>query len=244
VPHQARPQLRLPCHPVRGRRHAHCGFVIHPNHSKKKREKVVEEEMPPIILGEWWRDDDVNQLLVDAMRTGRDVKPSDANTINGWPGDDLHHFCSSNYNNDGTFKVRVERGKTYLLRVINADMFFGVAGHRLTVVAIDAGYTKPFTVEHVMVASGQTLDLLLHAKNDNGGRYYMAARTSATDTAIAYNNSTATAILEYDDDGRKEEAAVVPGEPACRERHGLGSGPWPARSTPWTCRRAWTSAWW
>jgi laccase len=203
--------------------HAHSGFdratlhgaiVIHPNKTTKKKKVVVVEEMPPIILGEWWRDDDVNQLLEDAVRTGRDVKPSDANTINGWPGDDdglLHRlFCSSsnNSNVDGgtTFKARVERGKTYLLRVINAgltnDMFFGVAGHRLTVVAIDAGYTKPFTVDHVMVAAGQTLDLLLRARNDGAGRYYMAARTSATDTAIAYNNSTATAVLEYYDDGK------------------------------------------
>ncbi|GJM97423.1 hypothetical protein PR202_ga14349 [Eleusine coracana subsp. coracana] len=202
--------------------HAHTGFdratlhgaiVIHPKQGtklpffssfppspleKKKKKKV--EEVAPIILGEWWRDDDVNQLLEDAMRTGEDVKPADANTINGQPGD-LFFSCSSN----DSFKVRVEQGKTYLLRVINAgltnDMFFGVAGHRLTVVATDARYTKPFTVDHVMVASGQTLDLLLHANNGNhhgvGGRYYMAARTFVTDTAIAFNNSTATAILEY-----------------------------------------------
>ncbi|XP_062230187.1 putative laccase-9 [Phragmites australis] len=201
--------------------HAHSGFdratvhgaiVIHPKRGttfpfpfpfpfpfkKKPRAHLEEEEeeIPLIILGEWWRDDDPTQLLEEAKRTGRDVKPSDAITINGQPGDLFP--CSR----AGTFKVSVEHGKTYLLRVINAgltnDMFFAVAGHRLTVVATDARYTKPFTVDHVMVASGQTVDVLLEAHRTTG-RYYMAARTFVSSTKADFNNSTATAILEYTD---------------------------------------------
>ncbi|PUZ59063.1 hypothetical protein GQ55_4G011300 [Panicum hallii var. hallii] len=157
------------------------------------------EEMTPIILGEWWRNDDANQLLEDAVRTGRDVKPSDATNINGEPGDLFP--CSK----PGTVRVRVKRGKTYLLRVINAgltnDMFFAVAGHRLTVVATDARYAKPFAADHLMVASGQTVDALLRADRapGDGGRYYMAARTFASNTNVDFNNSTATAVVEYAD---------------------------------------------
>jgi laccase len=148
--------------------------------------------------GEWWRDDDVNDLLEETKRTGRDVKPSDANTINGEPGDLFP--CSSR----GTSVVAVERGKTYLLRLINAGltnhMFFAVAGHRLTVVATDARYTKPFAADHVMVEPGQTVDALLDADDRSAGgqcRYYMAARTFVSDTTVPFNNSTATAVLEY-----------------------------------------------
>ncbi|TKW23483.1 hypothetical protein SEVIR_4G294600v4 [Setaria viridis] len=164
--------------------------------------------MPPIILNEWWRDDDANHLLEEAVRTGRDVKPSDAATINGEPGDMFP--CSE----AGTFRARVERGGTYLLRVINAgltnDVFFAVAGHRLTVVATDARYTKPFAADHLMVASGQTVDALLHANCAAGGRYYMAARTFASNTnVVEFNNSTATAILEYADAARGRAAAPV-----------------------------------
>ncbi|OEL37291.1 putative laccase-9 [Dichanthelium oligosanthes] len=204
--------------------HAHTGFdratvhgaiVILPKHGDTFpfQTKPPVEEMPPIILGELWRDDDATQLLEDAVRTGRDVKPSDANTINGEPGGLFP--CS----NPGTFRVRVERGKTYLLRVINAglsnDMFFAVAGHRLTVVATDARYTKPFATDHLMVASGQTVDALLHANRTagGGGYYYMAARTFSSDTNIDFNNSTATAIVEYADataSGRLAPAPVFP----------------------------------
>ncbi|KAG2614274.1 hypothetical protein PVAP13_4KG379103 [Panicum virgatum] len=182
--------------------HAHTGFdratvhgaiVVLPKRGAAFpfAQSAAVEETPPIILGEWWRDDDANQLLED---TGRDVRPSDATTINGEPGDLFP--CST----PGTVRVRVERGRTYLLRVINAgltnDMFFAVAGHRLTVVATDARYAKPFPADHIMVASGQTVDALLHAA---GGRYYMAARTFASNTNVDFNNSTATAILEYAD---------------------------------------------
>jgi laccase len=101
----------------------------------------------------------------------------------------------------------VESGKTYLLRIINAglanDLFFGVAGHRLTVVGTDARYTKPFTVDHIFISPGQTVDALLEAdratNGSSNGRYYMAARTFASNTNIGFNNSTATAILEYAD---------------------------------------------
>ncbi|RLM54365.1 putative laccase-9 [Panicum miliaceum] len=106
--------------------HAHTGFdratvhgaiVILPKHGTAfPFVQSAMEEMTPIILGEWWRNDDANQLLEDAVRTGRDVKPSDATTINGELGDLFP--CSK----PGTVRVRVERGKTYLLRAINAGL--------------------------------------------------------------------------------------------------------------------------
>ncbi|EEC70671.1 hypothetical protein OsI_01989 [Oryza sativa Indica Group] len=118
-------------------------------------------------------------------------------------------LCST----DDTFKVAVQQGNTYLLRVINAgltnDIFFAVAGHRLTVVGIDARYTKPLTIDYIMIVPGQTMDVLLEANRTLGSnsRYYMAARTFITlpvDT-IRFNNSTTTAIVEYTD-----SAAVRP----------------------------------
>uniref|UniRef100_A0A0E0RC82 Laccase n=1 Tax=Oryza rufipogon TaxID=4529 RepID=A0A0E0RC82_ORYRU len=187
--------------------HAHSDFdratvlgaiVVHPKHGDTFPFKRPDKEIP-IILGEWWKND-VNHLLEEMKRIGEDVKPSDANTINGQPGDMFP--CSR----DDTFKVAVEHGNTYLLRVINAgltnDMFFAVSGHRLTVVGIDARYTKPLTVEYIMIAPGQTMDLLLEANRSLGSksnsRYYMAARTFITlPVPIPFNNSTATAVVEY-----------------------------------------------
>nr|CAB3447105.1 unnamed protein product [Digitaria exilis] len=173
----------------------HGAIVVHPKLGSSFPYPKPHKEIP-VILGEWWNVD-VEKLLEETKRTGGDFKISDANTINGQPGDLFP--CSK----DGTFRVPVERGETYLLRVINAgltnDMFFAVAGHTLTVVGTDGHYLKPFTTGHVTISSGQTMDLLLHAINGSASRYYMAARTFQTNTELTVNNTTATAILEYTD---------------------------------------------
>ncbi|CAM0944163.1 unnamed protein product [Alopecurus aequalis] len=178
----------------------HGAIVIHPKVGTTFPFKKPHKELPPIILSEWWSAD-VNLLLEESRRTGGEVSISDANTINGQPGDLFP--CSKN----GTFKAQVESGKTYLVRIINAglanDLFFGIAGHRLTVVGTDARYTKPFTVDQILISPGQTMDALLVAdrvaNGSSNGRYYMAARTLASNLGIGYDNTTATAILEYTD---------------------------------------------
>jgi laccase len=156
-----------------------------------------------ICIGEWWKGD-VRRLLADALRTGGEFQPSDANTINGQPGDLFP--CSR----DGTFTLPVEHGKTYMLRLINAalanEFFFGIAGHRLTVVGTDASYVKRFTADHVFIAPGQTVTALLRADRTPRGllrntRYYIAARPLSTNPLVLLDNTTATAVLEYTDVG-------------------------------------------
>lgn len=63
--------------------------------------------------------------------------------------------------------MEVESGKTYLLRIVNAalndELFFAIAGHNMTVVEIDAVYTKPFTTQAILIAPGQTTNVLVKA---------------------------------------------------------------------------------
>lgn len=85
-------------------------------------------------------------------------------------------------------KVKVTAGRTYLLRVVNAclnfGLFFAVANHTLNVVQLDSAYVEPFTVDTVLIAPGQTLDALLTA-NQSTGSYYMAASPySVPDPAV------------------------------------------------------------
>lgn len=98
-----------------------------------------------------------------------------------------------------TYAIEVEQGKTYLLRIINAalndELFFAIAGHKLTVVEIDAVYTKPFTTDAILIAPGQTTNMLVRADRAPG-RYFMAARPFM-DAPISVDNKTATAILQY-----------------------------------------------
>ncbi|PRQ23710.1 putative laccase [Rosa chinensis] len=118
---------------------------------------------------------------------------SDAHTINLKPGPLFP--CSEKH----TFVMEVEQGKTYLLRIVNAELndelFFAIAGHNLTVVEVDAVYTKPFTSQTILIAPGQTTNVLFRA-NQVPSRYFMAAR-SFMDAPLSVDNKTATAILQY-----------------------------------------------
>lgn len=93
----------------------------------------------------------------------------------------------------------MEWGKTYLLRIINAalndELFFAIAGHSMTVVEIDSVYCKPFTTEALLIAPGQTTNVLIQA-NQSPGRYFMATRPFM-DAPVLVDNKTATAILQY-----------------------------------------------
>ncbi|KDP44695.1 hypothetical protein JCGZ_01195 [Jatropha curcas] len=147
----------------------------------------------PILLGEWW---DANPIDVvrEATRTGAAPNISDAYTINGQPGD-LYN-CSSK----DTVIVPIGSGETNLLRVINAalnqPLFFTIANHKFTVVGADASYLKPFTTSVIMLGPGQTTDVLISG-DQPPARYYLAARAYQSAQNAPFDNTTTTAILEY-----------------------------------------------
>ncbi|GLJ52121.1 hypothetical protein SUGI_1108570 [Cryptomeria japonica] len=146
-----------------------------------------------IQLGEWWNSNPID-VIDEAIRTGGPPNISDAFTINGEPGD--LYPCSKR----NTYRLPVRKGKRYLLRIVNAamnfEMFFSVAHHKLTVVGVDASYTKPYKTKYVFIAPGQTTDVLLTA-NKPIGKYYMAARVYSSSPIVAFDNTTTTAILDY-----------------------------------------------
>ncbi|KAL6270086.1 hypothetical protein ACE6H2_026997 [Prunus campanulata] len=145
-----------------------------------------------IVLGEWWNND-VEEVVKQGNKLGLPPNMSDAHTINGKPGPLFP--CSEKH----TYALEVEQGKTYLLRIINAalndELFFAIAGHNMTVVEIDAVYTKPFTSQAILIAPGQTTNVLVQA-NQAPGRYFMAARPFM-DAPVSIDNKTATGILQY-----------------------------------------------
>lgn len=99
----------------------------------------------------------------------------------------------------GGFTLPVESGKTYMLRLINAalneELFFKIAGHQLTVVEVDALYVKPFKTDTVLIAPGQTTNILVTADKSTGK--YLVAASPFMDAPIAVDNRTATATLHY-----------------------------------------------
>ncbi|XP_077216985.1 laccase-3-like isoform X1 [Tasmannia lanceolata] len=170
----------------------------------------------PIILGEWWDANPIN-VVRQAAITGAAPNVSDAFTINGQPGD-LYNCTSPS----DTVIIPVDSGETILLRIINAalnnELFFAIAGHPMTVVGADAAYTKPFTTSVLMIAPGQTTNVLI-TTNQPPGRYYMAAHAYVTAQGAPFDNTTTTAILQYKSAGCPTEGGqaskpILPSLPA------------------------------
>ncbi|CAK7333605.1 unnamed protein product [Dovyalis caffra] len=148
----------------------------------------------PILLGEWWN---ANVVDVESQAFALGIPPniSDAYTINGLPGD-LYN-CSENK----IFKLKVQKEKTYLLRIINAainnELFFKIANHKMTVVAVDAAYTVPYVTDVVVTGPGQTVDVLLTADQE-AGSYYMAANAYVSAAGVRFDNTTTRGIIVYE----------------------------------------------
>ncbi|QHO54062.1 laccase-4 [Arachis hypogaea] len=145
-----------------------------------------------LVLGEWWKSD-TEAVINEALKSGLAPNVSDAHTINGLPG------TVTNCSTQEVYNLPVESGKTYLLRIINAalneELFFKIAGHKLTVVEVDATYVKPFKIDTILIAPGQTTNVLLEADQKSGK--YLVAVSPFMEAPIAVDNLTATATLHY-----------------------------------------------
>ncbi|KAI0501895.1 hypothetical protein KFK09_016840 [Dendrobium nobile] len=168
-------------------------LIIHPK-EKKNYPFLPPKREYPILLGEWWDQNPID-VIHEAISTGSAPSISDAFTINGQPGD-LYN-CSSK---EITI-FPVNPGETILLRFINAalntELFVSIAGHSMMVVAADASYVKPFLTSVIMLAPGQTTDVLITTSLPPS-RYYIAARAYSSAESLPFDNTTATAILDYD----------------------------------------------
>jgi len=95
----------------------------------------------------------------------------------------------------------VKPGKTYLLRLVNTalndELFFSVANHTLTTVDVDAVYVKPFDSDTILIAPGQTSNVLLRTRPVSpNATFLMAGRPYATGQGT-FDNSTVAGLLEY-----------------------------------------------
>ncbi|GLT64095.1 hypothetical protein SLA2020_366080 [Shorea laevis] len=146
-----------------------------------------------LILGQWYKGDVMN-IINTALATGADPNLSDAFTINGQPGD--LYKCS----NATTYRLNVVKGQDLsspdINSIMNEEQFFGIAKHKLTLVATDAAYTKQITTDYLMISPGQTMDVLLTA-NQTPSLYYIASTPFADAATAPFDNTTATAILQY-----------------------------------------------
>lgn len=99
---------------------------------------------------------------------------------------------------------------------MNQENFFGIAGHNLTVVGTDAAYTKPIVTDYIMITPGQTIDVLV-TMNQTRSYYYIAA-TPFADTVAPFDNTTTTAILQYDGNYTTPSSIPMPKLPSYNDK--------------------------
>ncbi|KAH9311400.1 hypothetical protein KI387_026435, partial [Taxus chinensis] len=161
----------------------------------------------PILLGEWWNTNPID-VVNQATRTGAAPNVSDAFLINGQPGD--LYPCSKR----DTFRMSIYNDETQLVRIVNAalntELFFTIANHKMTVVTVDASYTKPFRTKYVILGPGQTTDVIIRGARGRSGSYYMAARAYASAQGVPFDNTTTTAILHYATKKPQRSLPVMP----------------------------------
>ncbi|XAR62215.1 Laccase [Bertholletia excelsa] len=183
----------------------HGAIVIWPALNKTYPFPQPDEEH--VIVLESWYKQDVMALMKYALQHGGETKLSDAYCINGQPGD--FYPCS----NESTTHIKVDHGKTYLFRLVNAaqntDFFVGIAGHNLTVVGWDAAYIKPLENPYLVITPGQTMDFLVTA-NQEPGRYYFIASPYFDGQADDFDKSITSAIFEYNGD---YDRSIIPSFP-------------------------------
>uniref|UniRef100_J3N7W3 Laccase n=1 Tax=Oryza brachyantha TaxID=4533 RepID=J3N7W3_ORYBR len=181
----------------------HGAVVIVPSSGDRPFPFPSPDKEEILLLGEWWNDD-VVRLERDAFLTGVPVRPADAYTINGKPGDVFK--CSGSNRESEMYKLKVQANSTYLLRIINAAVntpfFFKVAAHTFTVVAADASYTTPYKTDVIVVSPGQTVDALMVAAATPSRRYYVTVSPYQTSfPPQPFRDTVATAVVEYADGG-------------------------------------------
>ncbi|KAG2279311.1 hypothetical protein Bca52824_050531 [Brassica carinata] len=176
-------------HVVNLRATLHGAIIIRPRSGRPYPFPKPYKEVP-IIFAQWWNVD----LAVLQLRP---APIADAFLINGLAGNT--YSCSKNR----MYNLKVVQGKTYLLRIINAalntHLFFKIANHNVTVVAIDAAYTTPYVSDVMILTPGQTVDALLTADQPIG-LYYMtiSAYISAHPIVPVPTDRTINGLIVYE----------------------------------------------
>ncbi|ETS00495.1 laccase [Trichoderma reesei RUT C-30] len=180
-------------------------------HGPKSRNYDVD--VGPVMLSDWYHDTYFD-LVEKTMSTvpGEAFFPSDNNLINGKMFFDCSQVTDGTpcTNNAGISKFRFRRGKTHLLRLINAGAAglqrFSIDGHKMTVIANDFVDVEPYETKVVTLGIGQRSDVLVKADGDLDA-YWMRSNISS---CAFTRQPNALAAIYYDNADTNAEPRSTP----------------------------------
>lgn len=170
-------------------------------HGPKSQDYDID--VGPVILSDWYHQDYL-ALVEKTMSAvhGENRFPSDNNLINGKMTFDCSKATDGRRctHNVDIAKFRFKRGRTHLLRLINAGAAglqrFSIDGHRMTVIANDFVQVQPYETDVVTLGVGQRAHVLVTA---DGRRDAYWMRSSISTRCSWANHPHAWAAIYYDD---------------------------------------------
>ncbi|EDU39703.1 SufI multicopper oxidase [Pyrenophora tritici-repentis] len=162
-----------------------------------------EIDLGPVFINDWWHKDYL-ELIDDAVGTNQTLwRPwADNNMINGKMDFDCTTITDGRpcVSNAGLSKFRFRAGKTHRLRLVNSGaaslQHFSIDGHEMTVIANDFVPVKPYNTDVITLGVGQRTDILVKAKKDRKGAFWM--RSMISDLCAASHQPLALAAIYYD----------------------------------------------
>ncbi|KAF2842542.1 multicopper oxidase [Patellaria atrata CBS 101060] len=151
-----------------------------------------QEDLGALFLNDWdHRSCHEQQLIAD-----RGAPPPQANgLING-----TNVFTSGTTTTGKRFETVFEPGKSYRIRIVNAaiDSFFsfGIDGHSFKVIASDFTPIVPYETDSLSITMGQRYDIIVKAKNQTSGNYWIRAVPQSCSSHT--NPMNIKGILRYD----------------------------------------------
>ncbi|CCT72117.1 related to cell surface ferroxidase [Fusarium fujikuroi IMI 58289] len=170
-------------------------------HDPKSPLKGKYDEELVMTISDWYYDQ-MQTLIPEFMRKGN---PTGAEPV---PQAAL-------MNETQDFKVPVQIGKTYFLRLANigafAGQYFWIEGHNMTIVEVDGAYTKPAQANMVYLSAGQRCSVLVTTKEDSSANFPIVASmdTDLFDILPDDLNWNVTGWLVYDDEKPLPKPSVV-----------------------------------
>ncbi|KAL2692020.1 hypothetical protein Neosp_002416 [[Neocosmospora] mangrovei] len=154
-----------------------------------------DEDMGTIMINDWSHRT-VHQLLPEVARKG--PASMDNVLING----------TNVYGRDGEknqtgqrFSMNFEKGKTYRLRLINVGIDtlykFSIDHHTLKVIAVDFVSIKPYETDHVSLAIGERMDVLVTADQASEAFSFWLRATPQQDCSKIADPDNVLGIVHY-----------------------------------------------
>ncbi|KAJ2159999.1 ferroxidase fet3 [Coemansia sp. RSA 552] len=139
-------------------------FIIREPESYKRE---YDEEVL-ISLEDWYPLDSVQRL--------QELKQSRLQTP---PAVTYPYGLINGYNGNDTATIKFVPGKRYRFRVVSMSMIewwrFSIPGHKLEVIEVEGGYTKPHKVDELDMGPGQRISVIVTAQDTDAYNFYYNA---------------------------------------------------------------------